>query len=60
MISFKKPYEKPVVEKINIDNSISMVMMSNVPGNPDPLASGKKGQQQDTPFASPFDNKPFN
>lgn len=56
-ISFKKPYSKPEVSRIALDNSISLVMMTDIPPNPDPRAGGKKGN--DTPFQSPFGVKPF-
>jgi hypothetical protein len=57
-ISSKKPYCKPEVSRITLDNSISLVMMTEViPPNPDPQSSGKKGHE--TPFASPFGDKPF-
>jgi hypothetical protein len=55
-ISFKKPYSKPEVSRINLDTSISLVMMT-IPPNPDPRVGGKKGN--DTPFQSPFGDKPF-
>jgi hypothetical protein len=56
-ISSKKPYCKPEVSRVALDNSISLVMMTDIPPNPDPRAGGKKGN--DTPFASPFGDKPF-
>jgi len=31
----KRPYSKPMIERIKIDNQISMVMMSNAPGDPE-------------------------
>jgi hypothetical protein len=53
----KKPYSKPEVTRIVLDNSISLVMMS-APTNPDPRNGGSKGQSE--PFQSPFGNdKPF-
>jgi len=58
-ISSKKPYSKPEVSRLVLDNSISLVMMT-IPPNPDPRGlkgSGKKGN--DTPFQSPFGDKPF-
>ena len=51
----KKEYIKPKILRIELDNSISLVMMTTIPVNPDPR-SGKKG---DDPFSSPFDDKPF-
>ena len=58
-ISSKKPYSKPEVFRIALDNSISLVMMTDIPPNPGPrsLKGGKKGN--DTPFQSPFGDKPF-
>jgi hypothetical protein len=53
----KKIYKKPEICVINIDNSISLVMMTHVPPNPHPRGGGSKGT--DTPFTSPFDDKPF-
>jgi hypothetical protein len=53
----KKIYKKPEISVISIDNSISLVMMTHVPPNPMPRGSGSKGT--DTPFTSPFDDKPF-
>ncbi len=55
----KKAYKKPEISVVNIDNSISLVMMTYVPPNPMmPRGDGSKGT--DTPFSSPFDDKPFN
>jgi hypothetical protein len=56
-ISSKKPYSKPEVSRIALDYSISLVMMTDIPPNPDPQGSGKKGN--DSPFQSPFGDKPF-
>ncbi|MBK7478913.1 MAG: hypothetical protein IPI69_03690 [Bacteroidales bacterium] len=54
----KKTYMKPEINVVNIDNSISLVMMTHVPPNPMmPRGSSNKGT--DTPFTSPFDEKPF-
>jgi hypothetical protein len=56
-ISHKKPYNKPEVSKVILDNSISLVMMTaETPGNPKPRGDGSKGTD---PFASPFGDKPF-
>jgi hypothetical protein len=52
----KKKYHKPEVVRIVLDSSISFVMMSP-PINPDPRSGNKKGN--DTPFQSPFGDKPF-
>ncbi len=54
----KKKYIKPEISVVDIDNSISLVMMTHVPPNPMmPRGDGSKGA--DTPFTSPFDDKPF-
>jgi hypothetical protein len=55
-ISSKKPYNKPEVSRIILDNSISLVMMTTIPPNPPPRGGGSKGGD---PFASPFGDKPF-
>jgi hypothetical protein len=53
----KKPYSKPELTKIELDSSFTM-MQGSPPGNPMMMpSSGKKGA--DTPFTSPFDDKPF-
>jgi hypothetical protein len=56
-ISNTKPYIKPVVVRMSLDNSISLVMMTIMPPNPPPRSGGKKGA--DEPFQSPFGDKPF-
>jgi len=53
----KKKYIKPVVSRIRLDNSISLVMMTQMPPNPHPRGGGSKGS--DSPFQSPFGDKPF-
>jgi hypothetical protein len=55
-ISSKKPYSRPVVRRVLLDNSISLVMMTTMPPNPPPRG-GSKGR--DSPFESPFGDKPF-
>ena len=52
----KKLYIKPEIEKIVLDNTISIQMQSG-PIDPPPHGDSKKGS--DTPFQSPFGNKPF-
>ena len=53
----KKPYSKPEITKIELDRSINL-MMQSPPMNPMPMmTTGTKGT--DTPFTSPFDDKPF-
>lgn len=52
----QREYIKPSVIRIELDNSISLVMMTV--GNPDPRGDVKKSPSSD-PFSSPFDDKPF-
>jgi hypothetical protein len=56
MIS-KKKYPKPEIIRINLDKSINLMMRSAAPMPPMPMGGGGKGA--DTPFTSPFDDKPF-
>lgn len=56
-ISSLKPYNKPAVTRVSLDNSISLVMMTTMPPNPPPRSGGSKGA--DSPFESPFGDKPF-
>jgi hypothetical protein len=54
----KKLYIKPLIEKIVLDNTISIQMQSGPgPNDPPPRTDGSKGK--DTPFQSPFGDKPF-
>ena len=53
----KKLYIKPTIKKIELDSSISLVMMTTIPDNPNPR--GSKGDPKDEPFSSPFNNDPF-
>jgi hypothetical protein len=52
----KRKYIKPEVTRIRLDNSVSLVMMTVTPPNPPPRG-GSKGN--DSPFQSPFGDKPF-
>ncbi|TAL64872.1 MAG: hypothetical protein EPN88_10405 [Bacteroidetes bacterium] len=52
----KKLYTKPEISRVILDNSISLVMMTTTPPNPTPRGGGKGN---DTPFQSPFGEKPF-
>jgi hypothetical protein len=52
----KKQYIKPEIIRIDLDNTISLVMMTT-PTNPPPRGGGKGGTPE--PFQSPFGNKPF-
>ena len=62
---YLKPYKKPEITRIILDNSISLVMMTTMPPNPPPrgLPGGGKGIDKkglDEPsFRSPFGDKPF-
>ena len=56
----KRSYIKPEIEKIVLDNTISLQMQSEVPPDiPDPRGNGSKNPGAD-PFASPFGDKPLN
>jgi hypothetical protein len=57
IVPTKKTYSKPEVSRIELDNLISLVMMTDIPPNPDPRGGTKKGNE--TPFESPFGDKPF-
>lgn len=50
----KRKYLKPEIVRVELDNSISLVMMTTVPINPPP-----RGETRPDPFSSPFDDKPF-
>jgi hypothetical protein len=56
-IQQRKVYTPPVITRIELDNSISLVMMTDTPPNPPPRGGGSKGS--DSPFQSPFGDKPF-
>jgi hypothetical protein len=53
----KKSYCKPEVSRVVLDYSISLVMMTDIPPNPDPRGGSRKSN--DSPFESPFGDKPF-
>jgi hypothetical protein len=53
----RKKYCKPTVERIKLDYSISLVMMTTAPPPP-PRPRGSGGSKSD-PFESPFSDKPF-
>jgi hypothetical protein len=53
----KKPYIKPEVFRVVLDSSISLVMMTTPPIDPPPHFGSEK--KNDTPFQSPFGDKPF-
>jgi hypothetical protein len=54
----KRRYVKPSVVRIELDYSISLVMMTTAPPNP-PRRRGI-GDSKPDPFQSPFSDKPFN
>jgi hypothetical protein len=56
-MALRKKYIKPQINLIILDNSITLMMVSNPP----PLETGKKGgsKSNDDPFKSPFGDKPF-
>jgi hypothetical protein len=56
-ILVKKAYCKPLVSRVDLDYSISLVMMTDIPPNPDPIGGSRKSNE--TPFQSPFSDKPF-
>jgi hypothetical protein len=56
-ISSRKVYTKPEIIRIVVDNSISLVMMTTIP--PDPPPRGGTNKSNDSPFQSPFGDKPF-
>ncbi len=55
----KKRYIKPIMTRVFLDYTISLQMATPVgpPINPPPRGGGSKGS--DTPFQSPFGDKPF-
>jgi len=56
-VVIKKQYICPEITRVALDNSISLVMMTETPPNPPPRGGGSKGT--DSPFQSPFGDKPF-
>lgn len=52
----KKRYIKPIMTKVILDFTITL-QMGTPPANPPPRTGGSKGT--DTPFESPFGDKPF-
>lgn len=54
----KRPYLKPEVTKVTLDTSIVVMQVSN-PGHHHTHATGKGSEGVETPFASPFGDKPF-
>lgn len=69
-MDLKKRYIKPDVQRFDIDNTISLVMMTDIPPNPPPRGrsrrNGDHGSRRtnrkgadDPTFKSPFGDKPF-
>jgi hypothetical protein len=56
-MGFKKIYVKPEVMMVNLDKSITLMMVSNPTPRGGSSPSPSKGT--DTPFQSPFGDKPF-
>jgi hypothetical protein len=55
-MGFKKLYVKPEIIQVNLDKSITLMMVSN----PGPRGgSPPPSQKTDQPFQSPFGDKPF-
>ena len=56
----RKPYIKPIITKIELDSSFTL-MQGSPPANPGmrPPMNPMGGGGTDTPFSSPFDDKPF-
>lgn len=60
VMSGKRKYIKPEISLIIIDNTITLMMISN----PNPRRGGRKGDKKDKdkakdPFASPFGDNTF-
>jgi hypothetical protein len=55
----KRRYVRPAVIRIELDYSISLVMMTSAPPPPPPRR-GIGDSKPNDPFASPFSDKPFN
>jgi hypothetical protein len=57
----KKNYIKPDIERISIDYTTTMLMMSDAPFYNDPnKRTASDNNKSSDPFASPFGDKPFN
>jgi len=54
----KRRYVRPALIRVELDNSISLVMMTSAPPNPPPRRRDGSSEP-DSPFASPFSDKPF-
>jgi hypothetical protein len=56
LMAKRRPYTKPEIIRIEIDPAFTL-MQASPPINPMMMPTGTKGT--DTPFTSPFDDKPF-
>lgn len=54
-----KTYIKPEIKKIDLDNSISLVMMTWNPGDGKPPSPPGKPDRSGKSFESPFNDSPF-
>jgi len=54
----KKKYSKPEISRIQLDNTITLMMLSN-PGPRRGTAGTNTPKPANSPFASPFGDKPF-
>lgn len=54
----KRKYIRPAISCIDLDYSISLVMMTTAPPNPPPRRGVGDSKPED-PFSSPFSDKPF-
>ena len=52
----KRPYIKPHIERIALDNLITLQMQTQQPTDPPPRSGASPSSE---PFQSPFDSKPF-
>jgi hypothetical protein len=55
----KKTYIKPEVTRVALDTSLVLMQVSN-PNHHHTHTSSKGSEGVETPFASPFGDKPFN
>jgi hypothetical protein len=53
----KRRYIRPIISIVSLDNIITL-QMGTPPANPPPRGGGS-GKGSDTPFQSPFGDKPF-
>lgn len=54
----KKPYIKPEVTRVALDTSL-VLMQPSLPTHHHTHTSGKSSEGVETPFTSPFGDKPF-